>query len=115
MLVNPRMAPPGGMAVPAGASAAKKRPRQRAPSLFSYRRLADGKYALLPSGHAFGEEVVAVSFMITLWAGSSPPVLARLPDVQLRHLAVFTSRSREEGRCLRSIRSGCPMPYQCLS
>jgi hypothetical protein len=39
-----------------------------------------------------------VSFMITLWAGSSPPVLARLPDVQLRHLAVFTSRSREEGR-----------------
>jgi hypothetical protein len=36
--------------------------------------------------------------MITLWAGSSPPVLARLPDVQLRHLAVFTSRSREEGR-----------------
>jgi hypothetical protein len=39
-----------------------------------------------------------VSFMITLWAGSSPPVLARLPDAQLRHLAVFTSRSREEGR-----------------
>jgi hypothetical protein len=39
-----------------------------------------------------------VSFMITLWAGSLPPVLARLPDAQLRHLAVFTSRSREEGR-----------------
>jgi hypothetical protein len=39
-----------------------------------------------------------VSFMITLWAGSLPPVLERLPDAQLRHLAVFTSRSREEGR-----------------
>jgi hypothetical protein len=39
-----------------------------------------------------------VSFMITLWAGSSPPVLARLPDAQLQHLAVFSSRSREEGR-----------------
>jgi hypothetical protein len=36
--------------------------------------------------------------MITLWAGSLPPVLARLPDAQLRHLAVFSSRSREEGR-----------------
>jgi hypothetical protein len=39
-----------------------------------------------------------VSFMITLWAGSLPPVLARLPDAQLQHLAVFSSRSREEGR-----------------
>jgi hypothetical protein len=39
-----------------------------------------------------------VSFVITLWAGSLPPVLARLPDAQLRHLAVFSSRSREEGR-----------------
>jgi hypothetical protein len=39
-----------------------------------------------------------VSFMITLWAGSLPPALARLPDAQLRHLAVFSSRSREEGR-----------------
>ena len=37
-------------------------------------------------------------FMITLWAGSLPPVLARLPDAQLQHLAVFSSRSREEGR-----------------
>jgi hypothetical protein len=36
--------------------------------------------------------------MITLWAGSLPPVLARLPDAQLQHLAVFSSRSREEGR-----------------
>jgi hypothetical protein len=36
--------------------------------------------------------------MITLSAGSLPPVLERLPDAQLRHLAVFTSRSREEGR-----------------
>jgi hypothetical protein len=36
--------------------------------------------------------------MITLWAGSLPPVLARLPDAQLRHLAVFSSRCREEGR-----------------
>jgi hypothetical protein len=36
--------------------------------------------------------------MITLWAGSLPPVLARLPDVQLQHLAVFSSRSWEEGR-----------------
>jgi hypothetical protein len=36
--------------------------------------------------------------MITLWAGSSPPVLKRLPDAQLQHLAVFSSRSREEGR-----------------
>jgi hypothetical protein len=39
-----------------------------------------------------------VSFMITLWAGSLPPALARLPDAQLQHLAVFSSRSREEGR-----------------
>jgi len=39
-----------------------------------------------------------VSFMITLWAGSLPPVLKRLPDAQLQHLAVFSSRSREEGR-----------------
>ena len=70
-----------------------------APSLFSYRRLAGGKYALLlglkPCAR---EEVVPVSFMITLWAGSSPPVLERLPDAQLQHLAVFSSRSREEGR-----------------
>jgi hypothetical protein len=44
------------------------------------------------------EEVEPVSFMITLWAGSLPPVLARLPDAQLQHLAVFSSRSREEGR-----------------
>jgi hypothetical protein len=70
-----------------------------APSLFSYRRLAGGKYALLlglkPCAR---EEVVPVSFMITLWAGSSPPVLERLPDTQLQHLAVFSSRSREEGR-----------------
>jgi hypothetical protein len=36
--------------------------------------------------------------MITLWAGSLPPALARLPDAQLQHLAVFSSRSREEGR-----------------
>jgi hypothetical protein len=36
--------------------------------------------------------------MINLWAGSSPPVLTRLPDAQLQHLAVFSSRSREEGR-----------------
>jgi hypothetical protein len=36
--------------------------------------------------------------MITLWAGSLPPVLKRLPDAQLQHLAVFSSRSREEGR-----------------
>jgi hypothetical protein len=36
--------------------------------------------------------------MITLWAGSLPPVLERLPDAQLHHLAVFSSRSREEGR-----------------
>jgi hypothetical protein len=36
--------------------------------------------------------------MITLWAGSLPPVLARLPDAQLQHLAIFSSRSREEGR-----------------
>ena len=39
-----------------------------------------------------------MSFMITLWAGSLPPVLARLPDTQLQHLAIFSSRSREEGR-----------------
>ena len=39
-----------------------------------------------------------MSFVITLWAGSLPPVLQRLPDAQLRHLAVFSSRSREEGR-----------------
>ncbi len=39
-----------------------------------------------------------MSFMITLWAGSLPPVLKRLPDAQLQHLAVFSSRSREEGR-----------------
>jgi hypothetical protein len=39
-----------------------------------------------------------VPFMITLWAGSLPPELARLPDAQLQHLAVFSSRSREEGR-----------------
>jgi hypothetical protein len=36
--------------------------------------------------------------MITLSAGSLPPVLERLPDAQLQHLAVFSSRSREEGR-----------------
>jgi hypothetical protein len=47
---------------------------------------------------AVRKEVVPVSFMITLWAGSLPPVLARLPDAQLQHLAVFSSRSREEGR-----------------
>jgi hypothetical protein len=70
-----------------------------APSLFSYRRLAGGKYALLLVFKAcVREEVVPVSFMITLWAGSSPPVLQRLPDAQLQHLAVFSSRSREEGR-----------------
>ena len=70
-----------------------------APSLFSYRRLAGGKYALLlPSRHAFAKRFAPVSFMITLWAGSLPPVLARLPDAQLQHLAVFSSRSREEGR-----------------
>ena len=70
-----------------------------APSLFSYRRLAGGKYALLLSFKAcVREEVAPVSFMITLWAGSLPPVLARLPDAQLQHLAVFSSRSREEGR-----------------
>jgi hypothetical protein len=70
-----------------------------APSQFSYRRLAGSKYALLLSFKAcVREEVAPVSFMITLWAGSLPPVLARLPDAQLQHLAVFSSRSREEGR-----------------
>jgi hypothetical protein len=70
-----------------------------APSLFSYRRLAGGKYALLlPSRHVFAKRFESVSFMITLWAGSLPPALARLPDAQLQHLAVFSSRSREEGR-----------------
>ena len=60
---------------------------------------AGAKYALLLGFKpCVREEVVPVSFMITLWAGSSPPVLARLPDAQLRHLAVFSSRSREEGR-----------------
>jgi hypothetical protein len=42
--------------------------------------------------------VVESSFIINLWAGNSPPVLARLPDEQLQHLTVFTSRSREQGQ-----------------
>lgn len=38
------------------------------------------------------------SFIINLWAGSSPLPLARLPRLDLEHLEVFTSRTREEGR-----------------
>lgn len=38
------------------------------------------------------------SFIINLWAGSSPLPLERLPPLDLEHLEVFTSRTREEGR-----------------
>jgi hypothetical protein len=41
---------------------------------------------------------VESSFIINLWAGSSPPVLERLPDEKFQHLTVFTSRSREQGQ-----------------
>jgi hypothetical protein len=41
---------------------------------------------------------VEPSFIINLWAGSSPPALARLPHLEFQHLEVFTSRTREEGR-----------------
>jgi hypothetical protein len=41
---------------------------------------------------------VEPSFIINLWAGSSPLPLERLPRLDLQHLEVFTSRAREEGR-----------------